>query len=464
MNKMNRISLSELYQEGKIEPTGAKPKLPVHFNGINSQTLRVCHIPLEYLYHNNNNGRIATHSWSASSLVPQPGDSKYNDYFDRIIKEDDPKGLRDLQKSLKSKGQEEFGYVLNDGRVIDGNRRYTALREIQAQEGTTQYFEAVILPLNYEKSAEQEKIKKLELALQMGIEEKKPYDPVELAVDIHRTCLPNKPYKDTDPLIVIDSDSEHNKHALMSIADYAEYANIAKKEVYRMYDGIICVKYFLKYIGAPNTAYSIVKDSKTWSLFTSMADHLRKFNVDDELGLAHLKETMASYFAIIAVQMQIGVESNTLRTRIRDYGKRIVDNSRNKDFNDAILDLSDDLSDFLQDSSIKNYKELMESLESNYSKPNSQIKDIQNVFNESMDEAKTSRSIEDLVKQVKNNTQFFDNLRERNGLLGRLSYDEIERDQLLSLKDYTRKLNQITLALFDLYGQELQRKDDAANN
>lgn len=42
MNKMNRISLSELYQEGKIEPTGAKPKLPVHFNGINSQTLRVC--------------------------------------------------------------------------------------------------------------------------------------------------------------------------------------------------------------------------------------------------------------------------------------------------------------------------------------------------------------------------------------------------------------------------------------
>lgn len=61
--------------------------------------------------------------------------------------------------------------MLQDGRIIDGNRRFTALRQLQAEAGTSQYFEAVILPFTYDAKADRAQIKRLELAIQMGTEE-----------------------------------------------------------------------------------------------------------------------------------------------------------------------------------------------------------------------------------------------------------------------------------------------------
>lgn len=46
------ISLIELAKEGKLEKTGAKPKLPIKVDGVSSETLDVYKIPLEYLYYN----------------------------------------------------------------------------------------------------------------------------------------------------------------------------------------------------------------------------------------------------------------------------------------------------------------------------------------------------------------------------------------------------------------------------
>lgn len=54
------ISLIKLAQEGKIETTGAKPKLPIKVDGVSSETLDVYKIPLKYLYYNDQNGRITT--------------------------------------------------------------------------------------------------------------------------------------------------------------------------------------------------------------------------------------------------------------------------------------------------------------------------------------------------------------------------------------------------------------------
>ena len=44
------ISLIKLEREGKIEKTGAKPKLPIKDEGVRSETLDVYRNPLEYLY------------------------------------------------------------------------------------------------------------------------------------------------------------------------------------------------------------------------------------------------------------------------------------------------------------------------------------------------------------------------------------------------------------------------------
>ena len=71
--------------------------------------------------------------------------------------------------------------------MIDGNRRFTALRQLQRETAQQQYFEAVILPVTFKDKADRELIKRLELALQMGIENKVDYDAVDAAVDVWQT-------------------------------------------------------------------------------------------------------------------------------------------------------------------------------------------------------------------------------------------------------------------------------------
>lgn len=46
------LSLIKLAKEGKLEKTGAKPKLPIKVDGVSSETLDVYKIPLDYLYYN----------------------------------------------------------------------------------------------------------------------------------------------------------------------------------------------------------------------------------------------------------------------------------------------------------------------------------------------------------------------------------------------------------------------------
>lgn len=54
------LSLIQLAKEGKLEKNGAKSKLPIKVGGVSSETLDVYKIPLEYVYYNDKNGRIAT--------------------------------------------------------------------------------------------------------------------------------------------------------------------------------------------------------------------------------------------------------------------------------------------------------------------------------------------------------------------------------------------------------------------
>lgn len=182
------LSLIELAKEGKLEKTGAKPKLLIKVDGVSSETLDVYKIPLDYLYYNDKNGRIATGiSQYEGELHPanDQDDPKYNIFVEKLIEQDNTNALKRTTNSIKESGQQVYGYVLDDGRIVDGNRRFTALRDIHRTTGKTVYFEAVVLPFSYNNSTERVKIKKLELAIQMGVEERQSYDPVDLAVDIY---------------------------------------------------------------------------------------------------------------------------------------------------------------------------------------------------------------------------------------------------------------------------------------
>src|SRR5699024_9654994 len=141
-------------------------------------------------------------------------------------------------KDIHKKGQLVFGYVLDDGRVIDGNRRFTALRQLQRETDQQQYFEAVILPVTFKNKANRELIKRLELALQMGIENKVDYDAVDAAVDIWQT-------------VEIDQ--------IMLLGDYAKNAGKTVKAVETSLSVVYLMQDFLNHINADKQNFQLIK-------------------------------------------------------------------------------------------------------------------------------------------------------------------------------------------------------------
>ena len=180
--------LNELIKNGNIEKTTLTKRLTI---GGETKDYPVYKFPLEYLYYNDQNGRINTvyHQYISNhgKLTPEIGDSKYNEIFEKFIFESKKQALKDTQISIFEKGQQEPGVILSDGRVIDGNRRFTALRRIQKETKIQQYFEAVILSFDISNKIDEKKIKELELDLQLGREERVSYDPIDRIFDVYNT-------------------------------------------------------------------------------------------------------------------------------------------------------------------------------------------------------------------------------------------------------------------------------------
>ena len=180
--------LNELIKKGDIEKTTLKKRLTI---GGETKDYPVYKFPLEYLYYNDQNGRINTvyHRYISDhgKLTPEIGNSKYNEIFERFIYESKKQALKNTQVSISEKGQQEPGVILSDGRVIDGNRRFTALRRIQKETNIQQYFEAVILSFDINNKIDEKKIKELELDLQLGREERVSYDPIDRIFDVYNT-------------------------------------------------------------------------------------------------------------------------------------------------------------------------------------------------------------------------------------------------------------------------------------
>ena len=185
--KMNH-DLNELIKNGNIEKTTLTKRLTI---GSETKDYPVYKFPLEYLYYNDQNGRINTvyHQYISNhgKLTPEIGESKYNEIFEKFIFDSKKQALKDTQISIFEKGQQEPGVILSDGRVIDGNRRFTALRRIQRDTNIKQYFEAVILSFDIKNKLDEKKIKELELDLQLGREERVSYDPIDRIFDVYNT-------------------------------------------------------------------------------------------------------------------------------------------------------------------------------------------------------------------------------------------------------------------------------------
>ena len=272
----------------------------VTFDG-KTEIYPVYRVRLDALYYNDQNDRIAT--WisryraekgagALSSLKSQ----EYNDVIENFIYESNPDSIKKTQKNIALVGQQQPGVILADGRIVDGNRRYTCLRRIQRESGEKQFFETVIM--NADMNKDRKQIKLLELSIQHGEEEKVDYDMIDYAIGTYRDVVVTK---------------------LLTVQEYAASTNETVADVNKRIETAMLISEFLEYVKLPGQ-YHVARDYQVYSLFFEMLPLLSKMNGAEK---DRLKKIAFNNVLLKAVPDQ--------RIFIRDI-KKLVKNGLSEDF------------------------------------------------------------------------------------------------------------------------------------
>lgn len=221
-------------------------------------------VSLDWLFYNDQNDRIAT--WISQYKAQHDGQApdcsdreSYNSIIEQFIVESNPDAIRKTQNNIEMVDQREPGVVLADGRIIDGNRRFTCLRRLAAKNDRFGYFETVILDRNIENSAKQ--IKMLELSIQHGEESKVDYNPIDRLVGLYNDVI-----------------STH----LLSIAEYAKSTNETESEVKKRIEIAKLMVEFLEFINAPEQFY-IARDLQLYFPLEELYKIIKKCHSEDEI-------------------------------------------------------------------------------------------------------------------------------------------------------------------------------------
>ncbi len=203
---------------------------------------KVYKVKLDYLFYNDQNDRIATwiSQYKADNNVNKMDMSnmkQYNSIIHDFITKSNPGAITKTQANIELFDQRESGVILADGRIIDGNRRFTCLRNLfKDKPNKFGYFETVILEKDIENNLKQ--IKMLELMIQHGEEIKVDYNPIDRLVGIYNDIIDSK---------------------LLSIKEYANSTNTSESEVNKQVELSKLLVEFLETINAPKQ-FHIARD------------------------------------------------------------------------------------------------------------------------------------------------------------------------------------------------------------
>lgn len=260
----------------------------------------VYRIPLDQLYYNDQNGRIGTwiskYESEKGNISDLPLD-EYNMVIENFIVQSDKAKFKTTKDNIKQLSQLETGVVFYDGRVIDGNRRFTCLRQLARETGDQKYnyFEAVILDENIT----EKNIKLMELTLQHGQESKVDYNAIEKLVSIYKDIIKNK----------ITTVNEYANSMATTVAKVQKDVELAK-----------LMEDFLEYINAPEQFY-IARELEIDGPLNEVYNIKKRLENDSdkwEMARVALYDNM-----LIKTNYQ---DSDDITRTIREFGKKVIPN------------------------------------------------------------------------------------------------------------------------------------------
>lgn len=301
-----------------IKFTGEKRSY--HLKG-SKETFDIYEIPLDQLKYNVQNGRIASY---ISQYIEEKGElpKEYNKIIESFIVESNEKAFKDTKNNIKSIGQMEPAIVLSTGVVIDGNRRFTALRQLM-REGAGKEFGYIKAAILQEDELTLKEIKTLELNLQHAREERVDYNPIEFLVDVYRDLVGNA--------------------AEFTPEEYArETQSTLKKVNFAMRKSKLMVE-FLDFINKPHKYY-VARDLKLDGPLGEIDNIMQSRKIDDDLR-DEIKEYLFFNLAIIR-------EGDITRI-IRSLKPIAEENNKFTEAFEETEDLMDELYDYFNEDEYK---------------------------------------------------------------------------------------------------------------
>ena len=252
--------LKEGIENGWVVKTEVTQKLTL---AGNASVYPVYKIRLNKLFFNDKNDRIATWltEYMCENGIKEMNMSdldEYNQIIHDFIKKSNPEAIKKTKKNIEAFDQNVPGVVLLDGRIIDGNRRFTCLRELSRKNPKFDYFEAVILERDFNNC--EKDIKLLELELQHGKESRVKYNPIDRLVGMYRDVIENK---------------------LLTKEEYARGINVSPNEVEKDLAKAKLVMEFLEFINAPKQ-YHIARELELDGSISELYLMVKKAKSDEE--------------------------------------------------------------------------------------------------------------------------------------------------------------------------------------
>ena len=324
--------------QNAVIKTGRKQKLLIDGRDEDYEIYR---IRLDFLYFNDQNDRIATDISQYNATHPHnlissvQHDAQYNALVHSFIVKSNEARLKTTQRNIQVYGQMNPGVVLADGRVIDGNRRFACLRNIQESTGAEQYFEASILEHTLGHNAKQ--IKQLELTIQLGQDRPVEYDPIDRLVGIYNDLICTR--EDGKSLLTI-------KEYLHCLGTNATEADI-KADIER---AKLMIE-FLESINAPLQFY-LAKQMNLNDPLKELYKILKKCHSDEQK-----EDIKLAVFANLLMQPR-----GDMTRYIRKVGKIISNSKFSSGFLDEQLKLAEQVYDTLEGTPVVTEKVINENI------------------------------------------------------------------------------------------------------